>query len=298
MRVTLLLFSLLLSLPAASAAGDAFDAHWRDGRAELDGYRLTVSRYGAPREGTAVMIYVTEPFSEKRRVKVDDPSADPDDTFEALKLNLVRDFQTGIYDYNTMVSHFARSDDFAPVKTSFSSQEWCGHVYEERVFDGGRVARTVRSYFDGESGEEKLDLPSGAVTEDGLFIVLRGLRGPFLKPGEKESFAFLPGTFVTRLSHASLVWTTATIERSEDTEEIEVPAGRFETVVYRIDISGGREGVFHVEEEYPHRIVRWELDPDLAGELTGSKRLAYWKLHDPGGESHLAELGLPPPDHR
>ena len=69
------------------------------------------------------MIFVTEPFSDSKRVKVDDPRRDPPDTFEVLKLNLVRDFQTGIYDYNTMTSVIVRSDDFEPVKVTFSSDE-------------------------------------------------------------------------------------------------------------------------------------------------------------------------------
>ena len=46
-----------------------------------------------------------------------------------LKLNSVRDFQTGIYHYNVMTSVFARVAAGWPIaKVSFSSQEWCGHV--------------------------------------------------------------------------------------------------------------------------------------------------------------------------
>src|SRR5437868_2578401 len=112
-----------------------FGAWWHDGRAELDGYRLVVQRYGHPRAGQGVLVYVTEPFSIRSRVKVDDPARHPNDTWDVLKLNAVRDFQTGIYDYNTMVSMFVRSDDLVPVKVSFSSAEWCGHVYEELRVD-------------------------------------------------------------------------------------------------------------------------------------------------------------------
>jgi len=78
------------------------------------------------------------------------------------------------------------------------------------------------------------------------------------------------------------------------------------------------EGVFLVESAYPHRIVRWEWkqaarqkvssgrssvrSPDVtirpegndAGELTGSARLEYWKLHGVGDERHLAKVGLKP----
>jgi len=47
----------------AEAASTDFGAHWHDGKAELDGYRLELTRYGEHRTGQAVAIYVTEPFS-------------------------------------------------------------------------------------------------------------------------------------------------------------------------------------------------------------------------------------------
>jgi hypothetical protein len=118
-----------------AVAQPQFDRHWYDGKAELDGYRLVVSRYGENRSGTAVMVFVTEPFSESMRVKMDDADANPGDTFTALKLNLVRDFQTGVYDYNTMVSVFARAETMEPVKVSFSSAEWCGQTVDLRSAD-------------------------------------------------------------------------------------------------------------------------------------------------------------------
>ena len=49
---------------------------------------------------------------------------------------------------------------------------------------------------------------------------------------------------------------------------------------------------FAIESAAPHRLVR-QTGPD--GEelaLLGSERLAYWKLNAPGGEKHLAEIGL------
>ena len=122
---------------APVASDPAFGTYWHDGKAELDGYRYTVTRYGRERRGHAVAVYVTEPFSRSLRVKVDDPSRNPKDTFDVLKLNLIRDFQTGIYDYNTMTSLFVRSGDFEPVKLSFVSTEWCGNVYEELLVNPG-----------------------------------------------------------------------------------------------------------------------------------------------------------------
>jgi hypothetical protein len=269
-----------------------FSARWHDGHAELDGYRLTVSRYGQNREGHAVMIYVTEPFSESKSVKVNDHTKNPADTFDALKLNLIRDFQTGIYDYNTMVSVFTRSADFDPVKITFTSAEWCGHVYTELIYDETKIQVQNNSYFEDESETRIIPRPEDLVSEDNLFILLRGLRGDYLNPGESKTVDYLPGVFFSRLTHNKSTIVKARISRREKTERLKVHAGEFDAMVYDVS-TDGRSGVFYVESVYPHRIVRWELAPDVAGELTGTKRLQYWKLQREGDESHLKELGLP-----
>jgi len=281
---------LVLSGPAAAAQD--FDAWWHDGKAELDGYTLSISRYGQTRSGYAVMVFVTEPFSKSKRVKVNDYRKNPSDVVDVLKLNLVRDFQTGIYDYNTMVSTFVRSSDLTPVKLAFSSQEWCGQVYEELLFDPDRIRGSYFSYFEDESGPVDLARPEGGVIEDNLFILLRGLRGDYLEPGRSKRIDYLPGVLYSRLSHHGLAWTKATIARAEASRKVTVPAGTFEVFEYTVTIDGGRTGTFAIEAAYPHRIVEWSLDPDVSGQLTGSKRLEYWKLHAEGDESYLKDLGL------
>ena len=72
--------ALLSLLPSPRAAADEFWTHWGDGKAELDGYALTQPRYGAPRAGTAVMIFVTEDFSDSARVKADPGKHPPSDS--------------------------------------------------------------------------------------------------------------------------------------------------------------------------------------------------------------------------
>jgi hypothetical protein len=293
--------------PASASAHDPdFGSWWHDGKAELNGYRLGIARYGEARRGQAVLVYVTEPFSESKRVKVDDAERNPGDTFDALKLNFVRDFQTGIYDYNTMASLFVRSDSFEPVKETFSSAEWCGQVFHELVFHESGISGRYSSYFEDESGESRLDSKPDGVVEDNLFILLRGLRGEFLAPGETRSFDFLPSPLYSRLSHRPVAWTTAEIERRIGTEAVAVPAGGFAASVYLVRVADGREGRFDVEAAYPHRIVRWNWSPPIggdpgrslggedSGELTGSTRLEYWKLHANGEESHLEALGIEP----
>jgi hypothetical protein len=104
----------------------------------------------------------------------------------------------------------------------------------------------------------------------------------------------LPGTFYGRLAHKPLAWTTVEIERMAQPQPVEVPAGRFSTMVYALKTADGRTGKFFVEEAYPHRLVRWELLPDVSAEMTGSARLEYWRLHNNGDESYLKSLGIKP----
>jgi hypothetical protein len=297
MRRAATLLGPILLLAASSgtpASAQDFWAHWGDGKAELNGYSLKQPRYGALRSGTAVLVFVTEDFSETLRVKAEPGRHPAADVFPVLKLNAVRDFATGIYDYNVMTSTFLRVAPGWPLaKLSFSSQEWCGHVWHQVVPRGGRLGGVLHSYFDGEAdGSEDLDAPTDGVVEDALPVLLRGWNGTFLKPGESRSVAFLPSLLSARLSHRRLAWTRARIERAPTTRPLAVPAGRFEVSSYRVETQDGRVLSFDVEARPPYRLVR-QAGPD-GEELTlrGTARLPYWKLNGPGGERYLKDLGL------
>lgn len=251
------------------------------------------------------MITVTEPFSASKRVKANDPSKNPADTFEALKLNLARSFQTGIYDYHTMISLFTRSRDFSTVKVAFTCAEWCGQVYEEQGFGPRSVSGFVRSYFEDESRALSLSARPGGIAEDDLFLVLRGLRGDFLPPGRARSIPVLASPFITRLQHRPAGWLTANIARSREPVRVSVPAGPFQATLYTVTLEDGRAGRFWIEAAYPHRVVKWSWSASSSGgrmagdgiddgELIRSTRLPYWQLNAPGGERYLREMGLGP----
>ncbi len=286
-----------LSVLSSSFGEDqtTFDSYWHNGEAELNGYRISVSRYGQARTGTAVLIYVTEPFSKTNRVKLNDPKANSSDAVDVLKLNAIRDFQTGIYDYNTMVSTFVKSDTFEPMKISFTSAEWCGHVYEELLFRKHDVSDKYFSYFEGESTTRTFGRQNEGIAEDALWILLRGLRGDFLKPGETKELPILSSVYSSRLIHKPISWANVTIEQLQFPITLETPVGTFNTIVYSIKMEDRSEGKFYIEDSYPHRVLRWELLPDIVAELTGTARLKYWQLHDNGHESYLQQLGLASP---
>src|SRR6476469_9637897 len=92
--------------PGGLEFGDEFWKHWGDGKGELAGYDLTIPRYGQIRKGVAITVFVTETFSNSLRVKSDPGRHPKSDEFPVMKLNLVEDFATGIYDYNLLTSSF------------------------------------------------------------------------------------------------------------------------------------------------------------------------------------------------
>jgi hypothetical protein len=282
---------------ALPAQGQDFWAHWGDGKAELNGYRLTQPRYGAPRAGSAVLIFVTEDFSDSQRVKADPGRHPVTDVYPVLKLNVVRDFQTGIYDYNTMTSVFARVSAGWPItKVSFSSQEWCGHVWHQIAPRAGKLEGLFHSYFDGEAdGQDDLTMPKDGIFEDALPIRLRGWNGTYLKAGESRIVPFLPSLFVSRMVHKPLAWGKATIMRAAATSEVKVPAGTFQAVTWTVAIEGGVKSTYVFEAAPPYRLLRWSSDAGEDAVLLGSSRQSYWKMNAPGGEKYLRELGLKPP---
>jgi len=284
----------------AGARADDFWTWWGDGKAELDGYALVEPRYGQLREGTAVAIFVTEDFSDSLRVKADPGKHPKSDVYPVIKLNLVRDFQTGIYDYNTMTSTFVRTE-FGPseywplAKVSFSSQEWCGQVYSQWLPRGGMLQGTSHSYFDGEAdATPTLPLPPGGVVEDTLPVLVRGLRGDWLKPGETRKVPFLRAQLRIRLGHVPAAWGEASVSRSAASTTVQTALGALRAYSYTVAETGGDTISFTVEEAAPHRLLAWKSSSGEAARILGSARLPYWQMNQRGGEAALKQLGLVP----
>lgn len=128
-----------------------FKDYWYAGNAEITSYKLEQARYGEIREGKSVLIYVTEPFLPEVQVKADrsNPSNVP-----VLKLNATKKYLTGIYPYSVMSSTFYPvHDNQHAIKTTFSMQEWCGHVYAQ-LNNRESFEFMSHSYFEGEADKE------------------------------------------------------------------------------------------------------------------------------------------------
>jgi len=284
---------MVAAFVAMPAHAEDFWAHWGDGKAELNGYRLRQPRYGALRDGTAVLIFVTEDFDDAARVKDEGRGAAQGEVYPVLKLNAVRDFQTGIYDYNVMTSTFVRvGAPWSVVKVSFSSQEWCGHVYRQMLPRSGSIDDTWHSYFQGEAdGRRRLGYPDGGILGDAVPILIRGWTG-WLARGGSRDVPWLPTQLDARFRHRSPEWGRATVTRSASPREVKVPAGNFSVDEWTVAVSGGETTVWLVEAAAPWRIVGWSRGDGESAELLGTSRMPYWSLNGPGGEARLEELGL------
>ncbi|MBP6704714.1 MAG: hypothetical protein KA385_14470 [Vicinamibacteria bacterium] len=288
-----------IALLSGSAAGpdiSAFWKHWGDGKAEVSTYRLTTPRYGEPRQGQAVLIYVTEDMSESQRVKAEPGRNPAKDVFPALKLNHIRSFQTGIYDYRLMTSTFVRVAPEMPVaKISFTSQEWCGQVYHQLLPRGPKIESVSHSYFDGEA-DAAVELPMRplGIFEDQLFIMVRQLLGePWV--ASARGLALLPSLWSARGLHKPLAWTNAQINTRTKTSSVKTPAGTFEVVSIEVMIGAkGAKTTFDVEATGARRIIRWKSSDGEEAEMIASKRLPYWQLNSSAGETELKGLGLKP----
>lgn len=275
------------SVPPARASA-VFNQRWRDGKAELSGYKLTTMRYGAAREATSVLIYVTEPMDRRTWVKDDRVAAEH--RVEVIKLNHTLKFRTGIYPYTVMTSVFSPlagmgRERFAPAKISFSAQEWCGHVFHRIYPKGDRFHSFVQSYFSSEGDHaESVKTRQLALYEDALLIQLRELDGPFAG-GSDWSGDLVPSLWWARKAHRPLRPMAATIRRSQAVRD-GAPVTRFEL---KYDTT---TRTYDVERAAPRRVLGWSSSDGEQASLLKTTRLAYWKLNRPGGEVFLKELGL------
>lgn len=259
-------------LVANKNAKDSFKEYWYNGEAELNTYHLQQLRYGEMRTGKAVLIYVTEDFSKSKHVKLDDPEKNWEDKVSVLKLNNLRRFVTGIYDYSMMESVFTPVDLAQhphTLKTTTTSQDWCGHTFTQLNYEHGKYRVRQFSYFETE-GDEEFKVQADML-EDEIWTRLR------IQPFSlvTDAIDLLPGTFFTRFTHQKLAPKKARI-RLEQTAQL----NRLVVEYLHLD----RSLIIGFEPQFPYKVLMWEEYQDgkllSKGELLESLKAPYWTLHD------------------
>ena len=226
-----------------------FGNYWYQGEAELTSYKLEQARYGQVHDGEAVLVFVTEPFSKTKQVKLDDPSKNPEDAVTVLKCNFMKKFYTGIYPYSMMMSAFTPvnlNEHPHTLKVTTSVQEWCGHVFTQINMDEKAYRYEHRSYFESE-GDESYKLEQ-VMLEDEIWNRIR-IAPESLPAGNIE---IIPSTFFSRLRHIELKKTTARATLGDDPEN---PALSVYTLQYH---TPDRTLKIHFQKAFPHEIQSWE----------------------------------------
>ena len=217
--------SCLLLAWYAQAEENQFWKQWGDGQAEVAAYDLVIPRDNELRRGVAVSIFVTENFSNTRRVKADPGKHPASDIVPVMKLNLMKDFQTGIYDYHDMLTAFGALTPANGLpagmltKTVYSRQEWLGSTFNMALLDKSRVKITSHSYLDGEGDQQReLSMQPNAMTEDGLWFWARGWAQPVLGLGDVKAMPYLSSA---EPGKAMLQWTNVQLKRAPLTKKID-----------------------------------------------------------------------------
>ncbi|GAB3218414.1 hypothetical protein J0A67_02700 [Algoriphagus aestuariicola] len=286
----LVLLSLLLfSCNSSSREGvdeTQFAGYWYQGKAEINVFDLQQSRYGEVRPGKAVMIFVTEDFSKKKQVKLDNPEENASDAQKVMKLNMTRDFVTGIYPYHTMLSVFTPvyEEVYSP-KVTASVTEWCGQSFTQLNFKRGNYQVKQFSYFESEGdGESKMS----AMPEDELFNRIR-LNPELVQTGNQ---LLIPSLIFQRFAHIQLKPENASIAKRD------LPNNQTEVVVEYAGI--GRRLSIQFEKFFPYEILSFEetwTREDGKKETTTATRThmkmsEYWKQNGSEFEPLRKELGL------
>ena len=282
---------------AETAETPDFYAHWGDGRAEISSYRVAQPRYGENREGYGVLIFVTEDLNRNTYIKVESPTPRADRVY-VLKLNNILKFTTGIYDYAVMTSVFSAVEGFAGtnpfelMKVNLSSQEWCGHIFDEIRVDNGYLRGALNSYFEREGLRTySLDMPEGFQSEDHLLIQIRELKGPIMQAGESRPIKLLRSLWSYRTRHRPHALADAIL--SKGTPEAVTASGKSRDAIPWRVAAGDWSKTIWVEKSYPHRILKWEGASDGSGELIVTIREPYWRQKTAKDEIFRKRLGIP-----
>lgn len=256
---------------------EEFKEYWFNGEAEITSYKLDQSRYGESREGTAVLIYVTEEFLPKAQVKANTKS---DKTIPILKMNATKNFNTGIYPYSIMQSTFYPLQGKShALKISESIQEWCGQVYMQlNNREGFEIS--LHSYFEGEADQD-LTL-SKTHLENELWTQLR-INPDLLPTGE---ISMVPSFEYLRLAHQEVKAYNALAEFYQDGDwsvyKISYPELKRDLKIYYLNIA-------------PFTIEKWQEKTEVNGNLftttaTKMKKIKsdYWNKNS-NKDLHLRE---------
>jgi hypothetical protein len=267
-----------------------FDNYWYQGKAEITSYELKQARYGEIRTGSAVFVFVTEPFSKSKQVKLNNTNRNEEDVVKVLKMNFTKKFTTGIYDYSILQSIFTPIDlknHNHSIKVTTSVQEWCGHTYTQLNLQAYKYKIMLRSYFESE-GDKEYQIEQ-AMLEDEIWNLIR-ISPEALPIGDIQ---LIPNTATTRLRHTVLDVENAfaTLKENDTNKNL---------MTYKIEFTESQRTLsIDYHKKFPHEIEGWtetyiDSGKELSTTATRIKTILsdYWSKYQIKDESMRQELGL------
>ncbi len=269
-----------------------FRDYWYNGQAEISRYKLDQVQYGAINPGEAVLIFVTEDFRTDKQVKLESDAKDK--ATSVLKLNSIRRFVTGIYDYSLY------SSVFTPINTkkyersqkvTMSSQDWCGQVYTQLNLNGGKYDVMKRSYFEKEATEDfNID---AAWLEDEIWTRLR--MDPQALP--KGEISVIPSAYAARIAGQKLEPQKAVGTLTDYAGDAFTGKALQQYSLNYPDTQRELRIVF--DKAFPHAIAGWEETYPSRGKVLTTRavkteqiRSDYWSHNAPGDTTLRNELGV------
>jgi hypothetical protein len=279
--------SVALSLPEE----EDFRSYWYNHGAEITRFELEQGRYGEIHPGHAILIFVTEPFLPDIHVKSDYESSRKR-SIPVLKLNFIKRFNTGIYDYSMMKSVFTpiptEKQQFSKtLKVSTTRQDWCGHLYLQYNLEEDHYKVKQYSYFEKE-GDKTVTTPS-TYLEDEIWTRIR-IAPETLPSGEVK---MVPGSFFTTLRMIDIGEEKAVAELINTQDGDRGDVSQY-TVTYP---SLQRTLSIRFNKFFPHDILSWsETYPSGQGDntkvLTTKARRTHAVMNDYWNKNKVTDIKL------
>jgi len=279
--------------PYQKSHPEQFAGYWYGGKAELNRFSLEQMRYGEKRTGEAIMVFVTEDFLLGQQVKKEFGSSP---ATSVLKLNFMKKFITGIYDYSIMTSAFTPIEfrKFpATLKVSFSSQDWCGQVFSQLNYRERKLHIETRSYFQTE-GDKGISLEETYI-EDDIWNRIR-LEPQTLPLGKIE---MVPSMEFMRLKHKEI--RAYDCEANLYLQVNDTQSGSEEFYSYSLYYPELDRSLNVIcESRFPFRILSWketwntkDSNPEITeATLTKSTKAPYWNQNGENKKSLRDSLGI------
>ncbi len=259
-----------------------FRAYWYKGKAEISSYDLQQAQYGKLNTGEAIMIFVTEDFRLDKQVKLE--SNDKEKATSVLKLNFIKKFITGIYDYSMYTSVFTpvQTNTFpATLKVTNTNQEWCGQSFLQLNYRQNGYQLLGKSYFENEVDTEcHID---NAILEDELWTKIRLLAIDQLPTG---NMFMIPSMTSLRLRHRNVQAEMARISLEPYVGDSTFKGQSL--IHYKIHYPESKRDLsIFFEKEFPHQIVGWKETYESKKTILTSKAVLKATIQNPYWQKNM-----------